>query len=140
MRKNKTTKGFTNFKMDANTYAMRCKVMSVIYAVKKAGMNIPRVDVVIGEDKKCNVLGKGRLNDCIIWITPTAINKGENYLFHTVLHELVHAIFGKGHHNACCLMTPYQPQVVSSKDKLIKQFRRYYDLWINKQTKQLEVA
>ena len=140
MRKNKTTKNFTNFKMDGDVYLQRCKVMSVIYAVKKSGMNIPRVDVIIGEDKKCNVLGKGRLNDNIIWITPKAINKGENYLYHTVLHELVHTIFGKGHSRTCHLMSAYQPEVVFSKDKLIKLFRRYYDLWINKQTKQLEVA
>jgi len=118
----------------------RCKVMSVIYAVKKNGMNIPRIDVRIGEDKNCHVLGKGRLNDNIIWITPKAINKGENYLYHTVLHELVHTIFGKGHSRTCHLMKAYQPEVVFSKDKLIKLFRRYYDLWINKQTKQLEVA
>ena len=140
MRKNKTTKNFTNFKMDGDVYLQRCKVMSVIYAVKKAGMNIPRIDVRIGEDKNCHVLGKGRLNDNIIWITPKAINKGENYLYHTVLHELVHTIFGKGHSRTCHLMSAYQPQVVFSKDKLIKLFRRYYDLWINKQTKQLEVA
>ena len=140
MRKNKTTKNFTNFKMDGDVYLQRCKVMSVIYAVKKAGMNIPRIDVRIGEDKNCHVLGKGRLNDNIIWITPKAINKGENYLYHTVLHELVHTIFGKGHSRTCHLMSAYQPEVVFSKDKLIKLFRRYYDLWINKQTKQLEVA
>lgn len=140
MRKNKTTKNFTNFKMDGDVYLQRCKVMSVIYAVKKSGMNIPRIDVRIGEDKNCHVLGKGRLNDNIIWITPKAINKGENYLYHTVLHELVHTIFGKGHSRTCHLMSAYQPEVVFSKDKLIKLFRRYYDLWINKQTKQLEVA
>jgi len=140
MRKNKTTKNFTNFKMDGDVYLQRCKVMSVIYAVKKSGMNIPRIDVRIGEDKNCHVLGKGRLNDNIIWITPKAINKGENYLYHTVLHELVHTIFGKGHSRTCHLMKAYQPEVVFSKDKLIKLFRRYYDLWINKQTKQLEVA
>ena len=140
MRKNKTTKNFTNFKMDGDVYLQRCKVMSVIYAVKKSGMNIPRIDVRIGEDKNCHVLGKGRLNDNIIWITPKAINKGENYLYHTVLHELVHTIYGKGHSKTCHLMSAYQPQVVFSKDKLIKLFRRYYDLWINKQTKQLEVA
>ena len=140
MRKNKTTKNFTNFKMDGDVYLQRCKVMSVIYAVKKNGMNIPRIDVRIGEDKNCHVLGKGRLNDNIIWITPKAINKGENYLYHTVLHELVHTIFGKGHSRTCHLMKAYQPEVVFSKDKLIKLFRRYYDLWINKQTKQLEVA
>jgi len=140
MRKNKTTKNFTNFKMDGDVYLQRCKVMSVIYAVKKNGMNIPRIDVRIGEDKNCHVLGKGRLNDNIIWITPKAINKGENYLYHTVLHELVHTIFGKGHSRTCHLMKAYQPEVVFSKNKLIKLFRRYYDLWINKQTKQLEVA
>ena len=140
MRKNKTTKNFTNFKMDGDVYLQRCKVMSVIYAVKKSGMNIPRIDVRIGEDKNCHVLGKGRLNDNIIWITPKAINKGENYLYHTVLHELVHTIFGKGHSRTCHLMSAYQPEVVFSKDKLIKLFRRYYDLWINKQTKQMEVA
>ena len=124
MRKNKTTKNFTNFKMDGDVYLQRCKVMSVIYAVKKSGMNIPRVDVRIGEDKNCHVLGKGRLNDNIIWITPKAINKGENYLYHTVLHELVHTIFGKGHSRTCHLMSAYQPEVVFSKDKLIKLFRR----------------
>ena len=140
MRKNKTTKNFTNFKMNSDVYTLRCKVMSVIYSVKKNGMNIPRIDVRIGEDKNCHILGKGRLNDNIIWITPKAINKGENYLYHTVLHELVHTIFGKGHSRTCHLMSAYQPQVVFSKDKLIKLFRRYYDLWINKQTKQLEVA
>ena len=140
MRKNKTTKNFTNFKMDGDVYLQRCKVMSVIYAVKKSGMNIPRIDVRIGEDKNCHVLGKGRLNDNIIWITPKAINRSEDYLYHTVLHELVHTIFGKGHSRTCHLMSAYQPQVVFSKDKLIKLFRRYYDLWINKQTKQLEVA
>jgi len=123
MRKNKTTKNFTNFKMDGDVYALRCKVMSVIYAVKKSGMNIPRVDVRIGEDKNCHVLGKGRLNDNIIWITPKAINKGENYLYHTVLHELVHTIFGKGHSRTCHLMSAYQPEVVFSKDKLIKLFK-----------------
>lgn len=140
MRKNKTTKNFTNFKMDGDVYLQRCKVMSVIYAVKKAGMNIPRIDVRIGEDKNCHVLGKGRLNDNIIWITPKAINRSENYLYHTVLHELVHTIFGKGHSRTCHLMSAYQPEVVFSKNDLIKLFRRYYDLWINKQTKQLEVA
>jgi hypothetical protein len=33
MRKNKTTKNFTNFKMNSDVYALRCKVMSVIYSL-----------------------------------------------------------------------------------------------------------
>ena len=139
--KNYTTKNFKNFKMNNEVYKLRRQVINIIYDVKNNGMNIPRIDVRIGEDKNCEVLGKGRLNGNIIWITPKAINKGENYLYHTVLHELVHTIFGKGHHRTCCLMTAYQPTVVLSKDKLMKLFKRYYDLWNNKQTKkQMEGA
>ena len=68
MRKNKTTKNFTNFKMDNEVYKQRRQVMNIIYEIKNIGLNIPRIDVRIGEDKSCNVLGKGRLNDNIIWI------------------------------------------------------------------------
>ena len=60
----------------------RRQVMNVIYEMKNIGLNIPRIDVRIGEDKTCNVLGKGRLYDNIIWITPRAINIGEKYLRH----------------------------------------------------------
>ena len=141
MRKNKTTKNFTNAKMSSEVYFYRCKVMNVIYDLKHHGIFIPRIDVRIGEDKNKSVLGKGRLNDNIIWITTKAINKGENYLYHTVLHELVHTVFGYGHTRTCHLMSSYQPEVVYSKDKLIEIFRRYYKLYNNKkQTKQLEVA
>ena len=80
------------------------KFLSLFKWGKNLGLNIPRIDVRIGEDKSCNVLGKGRLNDNIIWITPRAINKGENYLRHTVLHELIHTIYGCGHNSKCHLM------------------------------------
>ena len=67
MRKNKTTKNFTNFKMDNEVYKQRRQVMNIIYEIKNIGLNIPSIDVRIGEDKSCNVLGKGRLNDNIIF-------------------------------------------------------------------------
>lgn len=141
MKKNKTTKDFTNFKMNDEVYKQRRQVINVIYDLKNHGINIPRIDVRIGEDKKHYVLGKGRLNDNIIWITPKALNRGENYLYHTVLHELVHTIFGYGHNATCHLMKPYQPEVVFTKEKLINIFKRYYNLYNNKKiNKQLEVA
>ena len=141
MRKNKTTKNFTNFKMNDEVYKQRRQVINVIYDLKNHGINIPRIDVRIGEDKKESVLGKGRLNDNIIWITPKALNKGENYLYHTVLHELVHTIFGYGHSRTCHLMKAYQPEVVFTKEKLIDIFKRYYNLYNNKKiNKQMEVA
>ena len=138
MRKNKTTKNFTNFKMNDEVYKLRRQVMNIIYEVKNLGLNIPRIDVRIGEDKSCNVLGKGRLNDNIIWITPRAINKGENYLRHTVLHELIHTIYGCGHNSKCHLMKAYQPTTIKSKDKLLQLFKNYYNKYNN--IKQMEVA
>ena len=74
--KRKTTKDFKNFKMDNEVYQLRKKVINIIYEVKNLGLNIPRVDVRIGEHKKCNVLGLARLEDNIIWITKSAISKG----------------------------------------------------------------
>jgi len=138
-RKNKTTKNFINFKMTDEVYKLRKKVINVLYELKDKGFNLPRIDVRIGQHKDCQVLGVARLNRNIIWITEKAIDKKENEFYHTVLHELVHTIFGKGHSKTCHLMNAYQPQIVFSKDRLIKLFKRYYDL-NNKQTKQLEVA
>ena len=34
MRKNKTTKNFTNFKMDNEVYKLRRQVMNIIYELK----------------------------------------------------------------------------------------------------------
>jgi hypothetical protein len=138
VRKNKTTKDFTNYKMDSDVYKKRRQVINIIYELKNEGLNIPRIDVRIGEDKNCKVLGLGRLKDNIIWITPKAIERGENFLRHTVLHELIHTIYGCEHNRTCHLMNAYQPTVVFNKEKLINLFKRYYDKYNN--IKQLEVA
>ena len=37
MRKNKTTKNFTNFKMDNEVYKQRRQVMNIIYEIKNIG-------------------------------------------------------------------------------------------------------
>ena len=38
MRKNKTTKNFTNFKMDNEVYKLRRQVLNIIYEVKNLGV------------------------------------------------------------------------------------------------------
>ena len=133
MRKSKTTKNFNNYKMTPEVYKLKRKVINILYELKDKGFNIPRIDVRIGQHKDCQVLGVARLNNNIIWITENAIDKKENEFYHTVLHELLHTIYGCEHDNKCHIMTPYQPKVVFSKNKLLKIFKNYYNKYNNKQ-------
>ena len=126
-RKVKTTKRFINFKMDNEVYKNRRKVLDFIYELKNEGFKLPRIDVRIGTSKKCNVLGKARLNDNIIWITQTAIDNGRDELRSVVYHELLHTIYGCNHVKGCPIMSAVQPDVVANKSKSIEIFKKYYN-------------
>ena len=126
-RKKKTTKRFVNFKMDNEVYKNRRKVLDFIYELKNEGFKLPRIDVRIGTSQKCNVLGKARLNDNIIWITQEAINNGSNELRSVVYHELLHAIYGCNHVKGCPIMSAVQPDVVANKSQSIEIFKKYYN-------------
>ena len=126
-RKVKTTKRFVNFKMDNEVYKNRRKVLDFIYELKNEGFKLPRIDVRIGTSQKCNVLGKARLKDNIIWITQEAINNGSNELRSVVYHELLHAIYGCNHVKGCPIMSAVQPDVVANKSKSIEIFKKYYN-------------
>ena len=125
-RKVKTTKRFVNFKMDNEVYKNRRKVLDFIYELKNEGFKLPRIDVRIGTSQKCNVLGKARLKDNIIWITQEAINNGSNELRSVVYHELLHAIYGCNHVKGCPIMSAVQPDVVANKSQSIEIFKKYY--------------
>ena len=140
MRKNKTIKEFKNFKMTPEVFKMRTKVMKVLYELKHMGYNLPRIDVRIGHSKECNTLAFAKLNQNIIWISERAIEQTENKFYHTVLHELIHTIYGCEHDEKCHIMSTYQPKVVYNKNKLLKIFKNYYNKYNNITTKQLEVA
>ena len=45
-------KKIKNFDMNKNTYALRRKVINLIYEVKNSGVNLPRIEVRIGEPRK----------------------------------------------------------------------------------------
>jgi len=126
-RKIKTTKRFVNFKMDNEVYKNRRKVLDFIYELKNEGFKLPRIDVRIGTSQKCNVLGKARLKDNIIWITQEAINNGSNELRSVVYHELLHAIYGCNHVKGCPIMSAVQPDVVANKSQSIEIFKKYYN-------------
>ena len=127
-RKKKTTKNFTNFKMNNEVYEKRKKVIDFIYELKNEGFKLPRIDVRIGTDKQCDILGKARLKDNIIWITDKAIkDTNKNWLRTTVYHELLHAIYGCNHVKGCPIMSAVQPDVVANKVKSIEIFKKYYN-------------
>jgi len=126
-RKVKTTKRFINFKMNDEVYKNRRKVLDFIYELKNEGFKLPRIDVRIGTSQKCNVLGKARLKDNIIWITQEAINNGSNELRSVVYHELLHAIYGCNHVKGCPIMSAVQPDVVANKSQSIEIFKKYYN-------------
>jgi hypothetical protein len=125
MKKRLKAYQFNNHKMDEAVYAKRRQVMDIIYELKNLGLKLPRVDVRIGKDEDCLVLGKARLNDNIIWVTDKAINQGEEYLRNLVHHELLHAIYGCQHDESCPIMSATQ-SVVVNKNKSIEIFKKYY--------------
>ena len=125
-RKDKTSKHFTNFKMNDKVYEDRRKVMFHIYELINEQLKLPRIDVRIGTDKHKCVLGRARLNKNIIWITKKAVDGSIDDLRQVVYHELLHTIYGCNHKRGCPIMSASQPQVVLNKVGLIGIFKEYY--------------
>ena len=126
-RKKKTTKNFVNLKMNDEVYKKRRKVLDFIYELKNEGFKLPRIDVRIGTDKDCTILGKARLKDNIIWISQKTIDYKMNELRSVVYHELLHAIYGCNHVKGCPIMSATQPEVAVNKVKAIEIFKKYYN-------------
>ena len=66
-----------------------------------------------------------------MWISERAIEQKENKFYHTILHEIIHTIYGCEHDEKCHLMSTYQPKVVYSKNKLLTIFKNYYNKYNN---------
>jgi len=113
-------KKIKNFDMNKNTYALRRKVINLIYEVKNSGVSLPRIEVRIGEPRKQNLLGCAALKDNKIWITDDAIKMGEDALRNVVFHEIVHAVTGFGHDENCPLMCSALGTPLNKKDCLDK--------------------
>lgn len=125
-KKNMKIKEFNNFKMNKDVYALRRKVINIIYDLKKAVPTLPRVEVRIG-NHACdqNVLGCAMMTKCQIWITETAIKMNADELRHIVAHELGHAVLGLKHDNKCPLMQPSLEKVLDHK-QCVYHFTKYF--------------
>jgi len=117
-------KKIKNFEMNKNTYALRRKVIDLIYEVKNSGVALPRIDVRIGQARTSTILGVAMLKDCKIWITDDAINMGDDALRNVVFHEIVHAVTGFGHDEKCPLMMSTLGKLLNQKDclRILKQY------------------
>tara|TARA_R110002167_G_scaffold124178_1_gene303490 strand:+ start:197 stop:628 length:432 start_codon:yes stop_codon:yes gene_type:complete len=99
--KNKTAFGGKMLKMDDNVYALRRKVMDVLYDIKHRGYTIPRVEVRV-VDGSTDACAYAYLGENIVHFNKTYM-EDKNFT-QIVLHEVVHASFGVGEVIGCNLM------------------------------------
>jgi hypothetical protein len=114
------TKKLVNKTMDEKTYALRQKVMALIYEAKGLYPPLPRIEVRVTENDK-KILGVGRMGERVIWITEDFVASRS-----TVFHEILHAVFNQGHVSSCPLMAPEIDPKLGKKvcDKLFLNYAR----------------
>ena len=120
--KNKGGYNHKVMKMDADVYALRRRVMDCIYKAKKIA-ELPRIEVRIVDGGDKNVCGYAYLNSNIVHMTKRWVKMDDATLYHTVLHEIVHAVTGFRHDDDCYLMQPgceYKPNIAKSEAAFLK--------------------
>ena len=122
-------KKIKNFKMNDNTYSLRRKVIDLIYEAKRGGVNLPRIEVRVGEQssaKHKNVLGCAKMSNNQMWITKDAIDLGSDILRNIVFHEIAHAVYGTQHDESCPLMcSALDEDAVLNKEDCLKHLLKY---------------
>ncbi len=125
--KNRTAFGSKLKDMNDNTYALRRKVMTVIYKAKNKGFDLPRVEVRVVKDTKgaCAYAYRGK---CIVHVDEKYLSpKYDWMLTRLILHELGHAIFGLSRVIGCRLMDCKMRWDESFEDKEAWElFAKYY--------------
>jgi len=114
------SKNHTNHKMNNDTYALRRKVMDVIYSAKTIA-KLPRIDVRITNAVDANTLGSAYIKGNSIFITEKAIRRKD--MTAIVLHEILHAVFGQEHVDSCPLMDAVASDC--SDVKAFQLFKKY---------------
>lgn len=92
--------------MNADTYALRRKVIDIIYLLKNH-LDLPRIEVRITDTPHDETLAIGTMDHTsVIWVTEKAVNMEYAELLHIVAHEIGHAVYKKKHNEKCPLMAP----------------------------------
>tara|TARA_Y100000361_G_C11046340_1_gene282700 strand:- start:353 stop:745 length:393 start_codon:yes stop_codon:yes gene_type:complete len=115
------TKKIKNFKMNNEVYKLRRQVIDLIYEAKRGGVNLPRIEVRVGEQsssKHKNVLGCAKMSGNQMWITKDAIDLGLDTLRNVVFHEIAHAVYGTEHDESCPLMQSALNTILNKEDCL----------------------
>lgn len=113
-----------NKEMNNDTYALRRRVIDVIYEAKKH-VELPRIEVrITSPDKEAAAWAYRSEN--IIYVTDRTINRNDGLLKHVVLHEIVHAVTGFVHDDKCILMASTYPKTVHSNEVLWRVFKSYF--------------
>ena len=129
-RNKRTMKGFEQMRMNDQVYALRRKVIEIIYQandkLREAGLSkMPRQTVRIVDSKECTtVAGYAWMGQDIVNIKQDTCRK--EYLLHTVLHELCHSVLAVEHDEQCPLMASHLPCCAVSEDKLWATFIDYF--------------
>lgn len=119
MRKKKTARGHINRHMNPEVYALRSRVMNIIYEAKGLA-DFGRIDVRITD---CNreALGTARMGDHIVWIPASSVERED--LRHIVFHEIVHAVKAQPHVPGCPLMDAFISD--TTREQQDKAFQKY---------------
>jgi predicted metal-dependent hydrolase len=117
-----------NKQMNSEVYALRRKVINIIYKMNdQVQGKLPRVQVRVtdqGTGDCSRVLGTATMGNKEIWIAEEAFKYDDKRLYHVVLHELCHALFSTDHSNSCHLMSPAIPRYLDNS-KALKAFKGY---------------
>lgn len=90
-------------RMNSDVYRLRRRVMAMIYEAKKLVPSLPRITVRITDDHH-TTLAMATLKRDFIEVSERAITCSDFDLRTIVYHELVHAVYGFHHDEACPLM------------------------------------
>ena len=118
-------KDMKNKKMNSSVYALRRKVINIIYEAKKL-VDLPRVEVRITEADTTNprTLAQAALGDRVVWVAEKTVkNYTPTQLRHVVFHELLHAVFGTRHVDGCKLMGAFLTKTTKAEQN--KLFKKY---------------
>ena len=115
-----------NKKMSPEVYNLKQIVLGIVYKAKQL-TSMPWIQVRIGDATPGNepTLGLASMKGNQLWITEKAINYGSEKLTHVVLHEVLHAVYGKDHDESCPLMAACLPAKPLSEADCYRHFVKH---------------